>query len=345
MSILKKYENCFKGENGFTRKILVILSIALIVQLLFLPTHFRFNTFGFTWNGFYGLHFHYEYNTGRFIWFFFPGDLFHTIPVIPAILIYLTLAIKLNKLARSVKLLLGISSSILFLLTLIIYPVMSYYMCFNCISDYYFTSILIILFYGTISLLLTFHISKKNVKPQINANETKLSRNIRIESSFVFIRGQFIVISILLVVQFFVPTYASASIYYLYPPELYYMYFFSGAYIDRIGIDTYSIGFDPLGLLQAIPVIVALILLIALIVKYQTLKGRIFLNMGITSSYLLLLSPILYFGIYFTTYGPVAPINILSCFNLHFITICSILILLGSIHISRKSQMEKGTTK
>ncbi|MBN1801412.1 MAG: hypothetical protein JW891_07900 [Candidatus Lokiarchaeota archaeon] len=337
---LNQKTKIFKGENAYTRKVLLILGVALIVQLLFLPTHLEFFYEGFYWFGFYGLHFFYEYNTGKFHWWFFTGDLYHTIPVIPAIVIFFVLTIKLNKLERKAKLILGLVASFLFLLTLIIYPLMCLRYCVNCLNRFYLTSILIIVFYAIITSVITIHISRKIDKSPSRKLEGASSRDDKIKPSIILIRRIFMVLSLLLILQFFLPIFAYIN-FYTNPPFLYYAYIFLGVEISSNGPNAYLFGFDPLSLLQTIPIIAALVLLILLIVKFQTLERQTQLILGIASSCLLCLSQIFYLGIYFTVYGPIVPVRLLSCFNLHFVVISMVLILLGTIELSRVRKNDK----
>ncbi len=324
--------NIFKGENGFTRQILLILYISLITQILFIPTHAQFEFSGFYWYGFYGLHFFYEYASGEFQWWFFTGDLLHTLPVIPAIIIYIILTLKLNTLNRIQKLVLGYTTALLFSLTLILYPLMCFIFCLSCLSRFFFTSVLIILFYTIVSVVLTLHMTRKKDKiHSIGVKEGFLNKT-EIISSIFLIRRLYLVLLILLIMLLFSPVILIINFYEI-PPNLYYMHIFLGIIIDKIGTSIFAINFDFLSLFQAIPLIISLALLITIIQRYRTLERKILLNLGIGSSFLICISPILYYCVNFILFGPIY--SLISCFNLHFIFLSAVLIFLGTIRLSR----------
>ncbi|MBN1801564.1 MAG: hypothetical protein JW891_08675 [Candidatus Lokiarchaeota archaeon] len=335
----EKIKSSFKVENGFLRLLLVTVSVVILIQLFIVPTHFEFyRDSGFSGYMFYGLRFFHSYNIYNYrygLYFeFHPKYFFPMITMIFALILSLLLAIKINKFNKDEILKVGIISTILFVITFITYIYISVVFDYYCFSYLFVANLLMILVYAILMLILTIQLSRKHDKP--DKIKKRFLRKHQLKPSMYHVRMLFFVVSILLIVQFFIPTFISINL--LNTPPLYYIYFFSGIIFTLDGSKTLYISFDPFCFFQIIPQAAALILIIILIIKIETLERKQILFLGIASAILLILSPILYFGAYYMIGGTFVPFNTLSCFNLHFIIFCVFLVLLGSIHVSNRAK-------
>ncbi|MFX1237842.1 MAG: hypothetical protein ACFFAS_02025 [Promethearchaeota archaeon] len=342
MQKLKSKMILFKGENKFARQILTVICLTLIIQFFILPISIIFDTDTlYIFFLILGM-FSYNFDTHSFQHIFEPFILFLALPLIVTLILLIFLITKLNILKRETILILGVTSATLLMISIL----MGIFVYFIFLNYQGFPVMYLAILIVAMILAMTFSVLRKANGIQADAKENESLNRSEIQDSKSHIKMIFVIISVILIIQLFGPSfigfYISITTKVVFYPFID-IYFFLGIFFQYNYLDgTLHIEYDPYSLLQTIPLTVGLILLIMLVIKLKTLRRTSKLALGIICSTLLILSPILYYIVYAFI---IDASNYFSfrLLNIHFIILCAILIIFGTKIISSKANNSNET--